>query len=118
MERLHTQLRYHWQDHACNKITSRLWARIDVDGSHNGFQYIGTEGVARALIKGAEVGCIDANIGEKSKVLPNFGQGTATDDLRFDSRHFPFRGTRKIAVDIFHNMCANNSITQKLQCVI
>src|SRR6266566_7336657 len=78
------------QDQASNEVPCHLGSLVNMDRADDGLQHVSAERVSRPLIKGAQVGNIDPNIGEKAKRLPDPGQDTPTDYLGFESGHLAF----------------------------
>src|SRR2546421_12013286 len=111
------QLRHDGQNDACYKVTSHLWPLVDLDRAHQRFQHISAQRVARALIEGAEIRDINADIGKEANVLSDSGQDATADNLGFERGHLPFGGIRKGTIDMLYYVCANNGVSKKVKCI-
>ena len=106
------------QDDTGDEVAGSLWPLVDVDGSDDGFEDVGAEGVAGTVVEGSEVGDVDADEGEEAQILADTGEDTTTDHFGFERRHLALRSVGEVAVDVLYDVRADDRVTQKLQGVV
>lgn len=106
------------QDGASDEVAGNFWPLVDVDGPDDGFENVGAEGIAGAVVEGAQVGDVDADEGEKAQILPDASEDTATDHFRFERRHLTLRSVGEVAINVLHDLRADDRVTQEFQGVV